>query len=120
MSGLTVLLVEDEPDVRVITAAMAQELGYQVIDVGSAEDALELLQRTAVDLLIADIGLPGMSGALFAAHARELKPNLGIVFATGSSSVARFADDGTNTALLKKPYNIAALGRALAAVGKAG
>ena len=120
MTGLTVLLIEDEPDVRAITAAMAQDLGYQVIEVGSAEDALELLQRTAVDTLIADVGLPGMSGVLFAAHARELQPNLGIVFATGISSLASFADDGTNTVLLKKPYDSAALGRALAAVSKAG
>ena len=98
------------------TAAMARELGHTVFEASNAEDGMELLATLPINTLIADIGLPGVSGEVFAAHARELRPGLGIVFATGSPDFANVPNDGTNTVVVHKPYDTSALHRALRAV----
>ena len=116
LASLKILVVEDEPEVRFITGSMVRELGHTVVEVGNAEDALALLHTTPIDVLVADIGLPGMSGDVFAAHARGVQAALGIVFATGGATVQGVPNDATNTVLLRKPYDIAALEHALATV----
>ena len=81
----TVLVVEDDPDVRAYTAGMVGELGYRVLTAGDAAAALTLLDaHPEVDLLFTDIGLPGgRNGRLLADAARQRHPRLKVLFTTG-------------------------------------
>jgi len=110
---LTVLLVEDDPVIRANAAEMLQGLGHIVVEAGSAEEADAALQTMPVDVLMTDLGLPGVSGGAFAARARELRPGVGVIFATGSDVAPEV--DGEAPLLLRKPYDAEALKAALAA-----
>ncbi|GGH24320.1 hybrid sensor histidine kinase/response regulator [Alsobacter metallidurans] len=96
------LLVDDEELVRVSTADMLDDLGFRVIEAGSAEEALQTIAGgVAPDLLVTDHLMPGMSGAELAAKARRLKPHLPVVIVSGYSEV-----EGISPALprLTKPF----------------
>jgi signal transduction histidine kinase/DNA-binding response OmpR family regulator len=115
--GLKVLLVDDESLIRSSTAEMLIELGAEVYEVGDAVSALAILEREAVDLLLTDIGLPGMSGAALAVEARRRRPGLLVVFASGRDVVPE-AGDGVELAgaiLLVKPYTETDIAAALSA-----
>ncbi|MBB4112083.1 FixJ family two-component response regulator [Rhizobium sp. BK226] len=73
---------------------------------------MEILGHTIVDIIVADIGLPGMSGLVFAARAREAFPSIGLVFATGNSSLP-IANRFSGSVLLAKPFSSTALERAV-------
>jgi CheY-like chemotaxis protein len=78
------LLVDDDGGVREITAAMLRELGYSVIEAGSAGAALDLLGcNRNIDLAIVGFAMPGMNGIELARHLRQLRPALPILFITG-------------------------------------
>ena len=79
-----VLLVEDEPLVRMITADALAELGFSVIEAGSAAAALEQLQPPP-DLMVCDLGLPDMDGTELIARARAAIPGLPVIVASGRS-----------------------------------
>lgn len=111
----TVLLVEDDDMTRDTTAQMLQALGCRVIEASDVTGALAALRKHAVTLLMADIGLPGESGLLFAARARQLRPTLPIIFATGGD-VRDDAPDGHGPLVLRKPYGMQALEQALSDV----
>ena len=106
----TVLVVEDDDLIRSSTAEMVRDLGYPVVEACSAEEAVELQD---IGVLMADIGLPGMSGDVFAAQARSVRPALGIIFATGNDRVHVDPVDDGGAVLLRKPYDIAAIEAAL-------
>lgn len=109
---LKLLLVEDDAFIRMDTAEILQDLGYEVIEAESGERGVEILAAAAIDIIVADVGLPGMSGPAFAAKARAAFPSVGIVFATGNSSLpeaARF----TGSVLLTKPFSSTALDKAV-------
>ena len=108
-----VLLVEDDALVRSVTADMVREFGYDVVEAPSAEAAMALLPTTPIDVLVADIGLPGMSGHLFAAQLRSMRPNLGIVFVSGAGRLPDAPRESTGPVLLQKPYGSLALAKAL-------
>jgi len=112
-NGRVVLLVEDDALVRSVTAEIVREFGYEVVEASSAEAAMALLPTTPIDVLIADIGLPGMSGHLFAAQLRSLRPSLGIVFVSGAGRLPDGPREGTGPVLLHKPYGSLALAKAL-------
>lgn len=78
---------------------------------------MAILQATRFDVLVTDLGLPDVSGEVFAAEARSLQADLRIVFATGSALAPRVIGDGDGTSpvLLLKPYDGAGLASALAA-----
>ena len=116
---LTIVLVEDNPDTRSTMVTMARGFGHIVVDFENAEEALEHLAAKHADVLVADVRLPGMSGEVFAAHAREIQPKLGIIFATGSGAFPGFSNDGTTTVLLRKPFGLQEFERALASVAPA-
>ena len=112
---MRVLLVEDDVLIRMNTAELLAIHGVGVIEAGSAEDAITVLQTTAIDILLTDVNLPGLSGPELAVRARSLKPSIGIVFATGDSqAVANLAD--ASTILLPKPYSSKDLATAVRAV----
>ena len=108
----TVLLVEDDDLIRTSTAEMVRDLGYPVVDARSAEEAMALIGLADVGVLMADIGLPGMSGDVFAAQAL-IGRRMGIVFATGNEHVRGDPTDETGPVLLRKPYDTAAIQAAL-------
>jgi CheY-like chemotaxis protein len=83
-SGASILLIDDDNGVREVTATMLRDLGYQVHEAGSGGAALDLLEREpAIDLLLVDFAMPGMSGADVARRAQSLRPALPAVFITG-------------------------------------
>lgn len=108
-NGETILLCEDDPDVRRFSADSLTELGYRVAEAEDADAALELLRELApVDLLFTDVVLPGgKTGAELAREAREVQPGLKILFTTG---YARSALDETvidaAIELLPKPFSV--------------
>jgi PAS domain S-box-containing protein len=83
--GETVLVVDDEPTVRMLVAEVLAELGYTAIEAADALAGLALLQAAGrIDLLVTDVGLPGgMNGRQLADAARESRPGLKVLFITG-------------------------------------
>lgn len=113
-----VLLVDDTDVVRVMMCEMLRQAGYRIIDVANARDALEQLRsHSDIDILITDVGLPGMNGRDLADAARELRPTLPVLFITGYTEEAesRQAFLGEGMSLLLKPFNLADLLRAVRA-----
>jgi CheY-like chemotaxis protein len=84
-----VLVVDDDPDVRTVVAAILADAGALVLEVGSACDALALLRATScIALLLTDIVMPGMNGIHLAKSACAIQPALKVMFMTGYTSQA--------------------------------
>ena len=106
-----VLLVEDEVLLRMSTTDMLERLGCSVAGVGSGEAALELLsQERGYDLLVTDVGLPGMSGEDLAVKVRQQYPTLAVVIASG---YGRPGLQGEGIQFISKPYSSVDLQQAL-------
>ncbi len=84
-AGETVLVVDDEPSVRMLIVDALEERGYHCVEAGDGPSGLKILEsRSDVALLITDVGLPGgLNGRQVAEAARVLKPGLKILFITG-------------------------------------
>jgi signal transduction histidine kinase/ActR/RegA family two-component response regulator len=83
-NGETILVVEDEPEVRRLAIDMLRELGYATLEADSAADALELLhEHPEIDLLFTDIVMPDKNGRELAEEARKHRPDLAVLFTTG-------------------------------------
>jgi len=103
----SILVVEDNPDVRKIVRRQLSELGYQVNEAGNGPEALTLLRTTLpVDLMFTDIVMPeGMTGYELAAQARECRPGLRILFTSGYTAIgAAQGYERGDVPLLSKPY----------------
>jgi len=108
-----ILVVDDNSAVRAITAIMLRTLGHDVIEAAGGEDALDFLERDRqFDLLIVDLAMPNMHGDEFAAKARELMPDMPILFVTGYAEPGRMGQR-TEGGLLKKPFRRAQLAEKL-------
>ncbi|WP_433706323.1 ATP-binding protein [Paraburkholderia sacchari] len=99
----TILLVDDDPLISTSTSYLLEDLGHEVIEANSGTDALDVLRTgQRVDLLITDYSMPKMNGTQLACAARELRPGLPILIATG------YADLPQKTHMdiprLRKPY----------------
>ena len=109
----TVLLVEDNPDVAAASISLLEQLGYSVLRVADAEEALREVERDGVDLVFTDIVMPGkMDGLGLARRLREIRPGLPVLLATGYSDAA--ASVRGDFSILRKPYEIQQLSQALA------
>src|SRR3954454_15581259 len=94
MSGLAVLVVEDVPQIRATAVQMFQELGCEVFDAYNGHDALKILEaRPEIQVLFADVRMPGMSGPELAQAARRLRPDLRIVLTSGYVSRDEVPED---------------------------
>ena len=83
-AGETVLVIEDDSAVRLIISDVLRDLGYACIEASDGQAALPMLtSNTPLDLLITDVGLPGMNGRQIAEIARQHRPDLKILFVTG-------------------------------------
>lgn len=102
---LSVLLCEDDVLIRMNTTEMLESAGYRVSEAGSGKEALAALEKEAHDILIADVGLPDMTGVELAAKARVLNAGLPVIFATGHSTVPG-AEEMGRAAILTKPYDL--------------
>jgi CheY-like chemotaxis protein len=103
-----VLLVEDEGLIAEMISIALEDRGYGVSVSGTAEDALERLAAgEAFDLLFTDINLPGeMDGAALAVRARELRPDLPVIFASGRWGLLERLQAVPHSAILPKPYSV--------------
>jgi PAS domain S-box-containing protein len=111
-----VLLVDDDTDVREVTATRLRALGFQVIDADSGVEALDLLEHhPAIELLVADFAMPGMNGAEVARRARERRPDLPVVFVTGYADQSALAGIG-DAYVVQKPFRDDELERKIGAL----
>ena len=114
----TILVVEDDDDVRANTTGILRELGYTVLEASLAATALQLLERhPEIRLLFTDVGLPGgMNGRQLADAARRLRPDLKVLFTTGYARNAIVHDGRLDpgVVLIPKPFTYAAVAAKLA------
>ncbi|MCK1790364.1 response regulator [Pseudomonas violetae] len=106
-NGETVLIVEDDPAVRVLVSTVLSDLGYAYVEAGDADSAVPILDSTQrIDLMISDVGLPGMNGRQLAEIGRQFRPELKVLFITGYAEHAAvrggFLDPGMQ--MITKPF----------------
>lgn len=98
-----ILLVDDDAEVRAVTAAYLSEMGHRVIEAADGTAALDLLKaEEEADLLIADFAMPGMTGLDLADRARKLRPDLRILLVTGYADPEKGPD---GYPVLHKPFS---------------
>ena len=111
--GETVLIVDDEPTIRMLVAEILDELGYTALEAEDGTAALPLLQSASrLDLLVTDVGLPGgMNGRQVAEAARAIRPDLKVLFITGYAENAVFSHGHLSSGMhvLTKPFDIEVL-----------
>ena len=107
-AGETVLVVDDEPIIRMLIGDTLTELGYTGIEAGDAASGLKVLESdVAIDLLITDVGLPGgMNGIEMAKKARQRRPGLKVLYVTGYAENAAISNGGLppGAHVLSKPF----------------
>jgi PAS domain S-box-containing protein len=107
-AGETVLIVDDEPSVRMLVSEVLAELGYRAIEAADGASALPILRSDArIDLLVTDVGLPGgMNGRQLADFGRTARPDLKILFITGYAEKAVMGTSALEQgmAILTKPF----------------
>ncbi len=111
--GQTVLVVDDEPTVRMLVAEVLEDLGYTAIEASDGAAGLKVLQSDVrLDLLVTDVGLPGgMNGRQVADAARVARPDLKVLFITGyaENAVLRHGHLDPGMHVLVKPFAMEAL-----------
>jgi CheY-like chemotaxis protein len=114
LAGEPVLIVEDDPRVRAATTAAIAELGYRPVACGSGEDALVLLgEHGEINLMITDVVMPSMTGPELGAAVRARHPGVGILYVTGYAGEAAEGGELEGEAVLRKPFTISALEKAV-------
>ncbi|MDM0019532.1 response regulator [Variovorax saccharolyticus] len=113
--GDTVLVVDDEPAIRMLIVEAMQDLGYATLEAGDGADALQLLQsEQRIDLLVTDVGLPGgMNGRQVADAARLARPGLKVLFITGyaENAVLSHGHLAPGMHVMTKPFDMDVLAR---------
>jgi PAS domain S-box-containing protein len=113
-TGETVLVVEDEPVVRGVIVEMLQDQGYRTLQAVDGPSGLRILRlNQRIDLLVTDVGLPGMNGRQLADQARETRPGLKILFITGYAENAAIAKGFLQPGMemITKPFDLDNLSR---------
>lgn len=106
----TILLVDDEPLIRMVAAEQLGEMGYVVVEAGDAREAMKVLESTrAIALLVTDVGLPnGMNGRQLADAARLARPTLPVLFITGyaENAVLNHGHLDQGMQVMTKPFDM--------------
>ncbi len=106
----TILLVEDEEAVRSFAARALRMRGYNVLEAGGGEEALEIVKggRDKIDLVITDVVMPNMDGPTMVRHVKALKPDMQVIFMSGYAEEAFRRNDQTseNIHFLPKPFGL--------------
>ena len=113
-AGETLLVVEDDASVRMLVLEVLSELGYSGVEAPEGQVALRILESgQPIDLLVTDVGLPGLNGRQLADLAREKRPNLKVLFITGYAANATVRSEflGPGMDMITKPFAMDALGR---------
>ncbi|MGE0745513.1 MAG: response regulator [Rhodospirillales bacterium] len=109
----TILVVEDDDDVRAYTTGILRELGYAVVEAGDGAAGLRALERhPEVDMLFTDVGLPGgMNGRQLSDRARQVRPDLKVLFTTGyaRNAIVHAGRLDPGVQIITKPFTYAAL-----------
>jgi len=108
----SILVVDDNQDVRTVSARLLRGLGYTVLEAENPSDALEIVaRRPELDLIVTDVMMPGMSGSSLAHLLRTKKPGLRILLMSGRADVPEGSGAAPQTgfALLRKPFSSAEL-----------
>jgi two-component system, cell cycle sensor histidine kinase and response regulator CckA len=111
---MTILVVDDEPEIRKLVGAMVGQFGYHVLTADSGEHALTLYKnhKAPIDLLITDVVAPGMSGPMLADKLTALQPDLKVLYISGYDNthvVQKYVVERGH-ALLAKPFSVKDLG----------
>jgi CheY-like chemotaxis protein len=104
----TILLVEDEAFVRHVVREMLESCGYEVVEAANGEDALAADEGHAVDLLVTDVVMPGMTGAELARRLGERRPGLKAIYMSGytDDALGRHGVLEDGIAFLQKPFTV--------------
>lgn len=121
MEPATILIVEDDRDVRDIAVTVLEAAGYRVLEAPTGDDAYRLLlahQDLRIDVLFTDVVMPGrLDGIDLANAARELRPALRVLYATGFANLVRAnRDTALQGPVLRKPYRPGELRHAVTAL----
>jgi len=111
-----ILVVEDIMLIRMATVDMVEQIGFQAIEAGDGAEALAILQKDAeIEILLTDLGLPGMNGRQLVEEARRLRPDLKVIIASGYSSENAAGGKPADGSIrhLTKPFDLGQLRRAL-------
>jgi CheY-like chemotaxis protein len=101
----TVLLVDDDIEVRQVAAVILGEMGLQVIEASSAEDAMEVIRGTArIDLLMTDLAMPGIGGMELAHLAKRARPDLRLLYTSAYVRAAEGSKALGYGPLIEKPW----------------
>jgi signal transduction histidine kinase len=113
---VSVLVIDDDPDVRGFIVTSLEELGYRVREAGDGRAGLAAIDRETPDLVILDFIMPGMSGADVARRIRAKRPDQPILFVSGYSETEAVKRTAPEATLLAKPFRADALHKALRSV----
>ncbi|HLZ67296.1 MAG TPA: response regulator [Aliidongia sp.] len=98
-----ILVVEDDPMIRLAASSVLEEAGFEVFDAADGEEGLVILRENpSIDLVFTDISMPHMDGLTMLIQARELRPNLKALLTSGLSQAP------LDEAFIRKPYRAAA------------
>jgi PAS domain S-box-containing protein len=111
-TGETVLVIEDQDAVRMLVIEVLQELGYTAVEAIDSKTAIPIFESDQrIDLLVTDVGLPGLNGRQLAEIARQQRPGLRVLFMTGYTQAAAmrggFLEPGME--MITKPFTVDAL-----------
>lgn len=104
---LSILLVDDHPEVRETTAALLRELGHNITEASSGAEALTILDAsgTTINVLLSDYAMPQLSGTDLLVKAREMLPGLPAVLITGYADAEEIKERPADVAILNKPFD---------------
>jgi len=117
--GETVLVVEDDVTVRGLVLEVLQDLGYTAIEALDGPSGLEVIgSPRRIDLLVTDVGLPGMNGRQMAEQAMAKRPGLKVLFITGYAENAAFGNGHLDhdMQMMTKPFAVDALAKRIRAM----
>jgi CheY-like chemotaxis protein len=113
LAPVSVLVIDDDPDVRGFIVTSLEEQGYRVREASNGREGLAALEREVPDLVVLDFIMPGISGADVARHILDKHPHQPILFVSGYSETEAVKRTAPDAPLLAKPFRAEALHKAV-------